>query len=206
MRKTNVYLILFLILSLYSCEEKYIIENESVYFKCNRGGGFEMSKELIAEADSKTFESLEYEDVNGTLGKDKESVFYNGQVVKSCDPKTFKYLGNYLFKDKNSLFFFGFYNTPDDWKIDGVNINKIKLFSYPWSTDGEYLIFGYQKLKLDDVKDFKPIDEQWGKTKSKIIYENKVLEMIDYNSFEVINYSTAKDKNHTYTYGDFKIE
>ena len=203
--KINVIYIFLFLVSLSSCEKKYIIKNDSVYLKgwSEANGGYER---LIANADPKTFEDLEFDDINGKLGKDGKRVFYDGEVVKDCDPKTFKYLGNYLFKDKNSLFFFGFYRDANDWKIDGVNVKQITLFSYPWSTDGQYLLFGYQKLKLDDVKDFQPIDEQWGKTKSKIIFESKVLKMVDYNSFKVINYSTAKDKNHTYTYGDFKIE
>ena len=197
------FLLLFTILILTSCEKKYIVKNNSVYFKgWNEGvGNYER---LIPDADAKSFANIELEDFNGKFGKDNYKVFFDGKTIKNCDPKTFEFLGNYLFKDKNAVYFFGFYSDSDDWRIDVVNPKKIKLFTYPWSTDGEYLLYGYKPLKLDDANDFQAIDENWGKTKTKIIYEDQILENVDYSTFKVINYSTAKDKNHTFEYGKIK--
>lgn len=197
------FILLFTILFLTSCDQKYIVKNNSVYLKgWNEGiGNYER---LISDADAKSFENIELEDFNGEFGKDNYKVFYDGKAIINCDPKTFEFLGNYLFKDKNALYFFGFYSDSNDWRIDIVDPKKIKLFTYPWSTDGEHLLYGYKPIKLDDANDFQAIDEKWGKTKTKIIYEDQILEKADYNTFEVINYSTAKDKNHTYEYGKAK--
>ena len=186
-----------------SCEKEYIIKNNSVYLKgWNEGSG--NYERLVKNADAKTFENLKFKGINGVFGKDKKTVFFDGEIVENCDPKSFTFIGNYLFKDKDALFFFGFYSSSNDWRIETLNPEKARIFEYPWSTDGVKLFYGYKPIKLENIIDFKAIDENWGKTKTKIIYENNVIEKADYETFEVLSYSLAKDKNHTYQYGKIK--
>jgi hypothetical protein len=193
----NKFLLFILIAILFtSCEKKYIIKNESVYLKgwSEANGGYER---LVPNADSKTFENMEFEDVNCTFGKDKYHVYMDGEIVKKCDPKTFEYIDNYFFRDKNAIYFFCFYNSTDDWRINSINPKKFKIIKDYWATDGEYLLNGYRTLKLDDLNSFVPLNENWGKTKTHIIYQTEIVKNVDYNSFEVIDLYSGKDKNHT---------
>jgi len=196
MMKKRLSIFLLSTILFVGCQDsRYLAEGNSIYLSIYRGGGFEMSKELIPEADAKTFENLEYENVNSILGKDKNHVYHENKIIDKCDPKTFEYLGNYFFRDKNSIYFFGFYNSPEDWLIDSINTKRFRIIKDYWATDGEYLLNGYRKLKLDDLNTFTPLNKNWGKTKTKIIYETKVLENVDYDSFEPIDLYSGKDKN-----------
>ena len=184
-----------LILSLFcSCKKEYIVKDDKVYLKgWNEGvGEYEY---IVRGADFKTFENLDYEDVNCTFGKDKFNVYMDGKIVPQSDPKTFKYIGDYFFRDKNAIYFFGFYSSEKDWRIDSIIPSKFKIIKYPWATDGNSLIWGSRTLHLKDLETFKPINENWGKTKNEIIREAKILKTVDYNSFEVIDEYNAKDKN-----------
>ena len=193
----------FLVMLLMSCEKEYIIKNNSVYLKgWNEGNG--NYERLVKNADAKTFENLKFKGINGVFGKDKKTVFFDGEIVENCDPKSFTFIGNYLFKDKDALFFFGFYSSSNDWRIETLNPEKARIFEYPWSTDGVKLLYGYKPVNLENIIDFKAIDKNWGKTKTKIIYENNVIKKADYETFEVLSYSLAKDKNHTYQYGKIR--
>ena len=190
---------MLLLIIITSCEKnRYVIEGNSVYLKIYRGGGFQMSKELIPQADYKTFENLDFEDVNSVLGKDKNHVYHEQDIVEKCDPQTFEYIGNYFFKDKKSIYFFGFYNSKNDWLVDSINSKKFRIIKDYWATDGQYLLNGYEKIKLDDLNSFTPLNENWGKTNQKIIYRTKILKNVDYDSFEVIDNYNGKDKYTTY--------
>lgn len=180
-----------------SCERKYIIKNNSVYLKgWNEGNG--SYERLVKDADAKTFKNLKFKNTNGVYGKDKENVFFDGIVVENCDPKTFEFIGNYLFKDRDALFFFGFFSSPKDWRIEISNLNKVRIFEYPWFTDDLNLYHGSKLVKIKNIVDFQVLNRNWSKTRTKIIYENSIVENVDYETFEVIDNYTAKDKNHTF--------
>ena len=72
----------------------------------------------------------------------------------------------------------------------------------PWAYDNEYLIWGANTLKLDDAKLFTPLNENWGKTKDKVIYTTKIVEGVHIQTFEVIDKYKAKDKYHNYENGE----
>ncbi|MBD3584021.1 DKNYY domain-containing protein [Flavobacterium selenitireducens] len=176
------------------CKEEYIVKGNQVYHKgWNEGvGNYER---LLDGADAKTFVNLKYSGVNAIFGKDKFHVYMDGKIVPYSDSKTFKYISDHFFKDKNSIYFFGFYSSEQDWKIDSIVPSQFKLIKYPWATDGKSLIWGYKTLEVDDLSSFKPLNENWAKTKDKVIFQAKVLNNVDYDSFEVIDDYNAQDKN-----------
>jgi hypothetical protein len=193
--------IIILSLFLFSCEQKYSIRDNQVYLKgWNKGSG--NYERLVEKADAKTFQKIE-NDENLTIGKDNKYVFFETEIIDNFDPKTLKYIGNYYFVDKDSAYFFGFYSSKNDCEIIGVNPNKLRIFkTYPWASDDKHIIYGHDIAEIKNINDFKVISENWGRTKTEILYKGKILNAVDINSFEIINDDKAKDKYHTYEYGE----
>lgn len=202
----NRYLFFFIIIACVfgSCRKGYKVENNKVYYEYwNEGSG--QNKTLLEKADANSFKKLEF-DCNSEFefGKDKNHLYIDGEIIRDIDPNTFKYIGNYVFRDKDSAYFFGFYNNINDCAIKGIDVNKIKLLKYPWSKSGNILIHGYDTLLLDDINDFTIIDEDWGKTKKYIINENKIVKGADPKTFKVINSYSGKDDSNEYEFGEIK--
>ncbi len=203
--RARQFLITILTISiLTSCRQGYKVENENVYYEYwNEGNG--QGKRLIKEADGGTFKKLKFDcDCDFDFGKDKSHLFIDGEPIRDIDPNTFKFIGNYVFADKDSAYFFGFYNNINDCAIKGIVLDKLQLIEYPWSKAGNILIHGYDTLTLNDIADFKPIDENWGKTKIVVINNNEILNGADPETFRVINSFSGKDKIHTYEFGKVK--
>jgi hypothetical protein len=201
MTKRQVILIALIISLFTSCRHGYKVENDEVYYEYwNEGSG--QGKRLIEQADAATFQTIEFDcDCSFTFGKDKNHLFIDGELIKGIDPNTFKYIGNYIFSDKERAYFFGFYNDLNDCEIKGVDPNRIELIEYPWAKADNILIHGQDTIYLDDITDFIPIDKDWGKTKRKIINENKILFGADIATFKVMSSFEAEDKNHKYQFG-----
>lgn len=201
-RLTFFFLIL---LVLTSCKRGYKVEGDKVYYEYWHSGlGFEQGKRLI-DADAKTFKSLNFDcDCSFEFGKDKNHLFINGDPIKNIDPNTFTFIGNYIFRDKDSAYFFGFYNDLNNCVIKGVNPNKIKLIKYPWAMADNLLINGQDTLFLEDINDFTPIDNDWGKTKKYIINRDKIVFGADLETFKILSPFEGKDKYFNFEFGLIK--
>lgn len=207
----QLIILVLTLLILTSCKRGYIIEDGKVYYEYwNEGNG--QGKRLVEQADAQTFQKMSLDcDWDFDFGKDKDHLFLNGELLKNIDPNTFKFIGNYIFRDKDSAYFMGAWPTKNlnDNIIKGVNPNRIKLIKYPWAKADNFLINGSDTVSLDDINDFTPIDEDWGKSKKYIIYRNKILYGADVETFKIISPFQGKDKNYNYEYGiinedDFK--
>ena len=204
MRTYRILILLLTIFILTSCRRGYKVEDEKVYYEYwNEGSG--QRKRHIEQADAKTFQKLEFDcDCSFDFGKDKNHLFIDGEPIRNIDPNTFKFIGNYVFADKDSAYFFGFYNNINNCAIKGIQLDKLQLIVYPWSKAGNVLIHGNDTLPIDDISSFKPIDEDWGKTTKYVINNNKILEGADPKTFKVINSYSGKDKNNEYEFGKIK--
>ncbi|MBB2147090.1 hypothetical protein GM921_16415 [Pedobacter sp. LMG 31464] len=189
---------------LISCKRGYKVENDKVYYEYwNEGSG--QGKRFIEQADATTFQQMKFDcDCNLDFGKDKNHLFIDGEPIRDIDPNAFKFIGNYIFVDKDSAYFFGFYNNINDCSIKGIELDKLKLFEYPWSRAGNILIHGNDTLTLNDIDDFNAIDEDWGKTKKHVINDNKIVDGADPATFKVINSYSGRDKNNVYEFGKIK--
>jgi len=201
--------ILLTLLVLTSCRRGYKVEDDKVYYEYwNEGSG--QNKRLIEQADARTFQKLSFDcDCDFEFGKDKDHLFIDGELIKNIDPNTFKFVGNYIFRDKDSAYFFGFYNNIQECVIKGVNPDKIKMIKYPWAKADNLLIHGRDTVTIDDIIDFVPIDDNWGKTKRHIINNNQILYGADVATFKNTSSFEGKDKNFNYEFGainedDFK--
>ncbi len=169
MTMKQVFFLVLTLSILTSCRKGYKIENNKVYYEYwNEGSG--QNQVQIENADAKTFKSINFDcDCDFEFGKDKNNLYIDGKTMKNIDPNTFKYVGNYIFRDKDSAYFFGFYSDINDCAIKKVNPDKIEIIKYPWAKADNFLIHGGDAIKVDDINEFKPIDENWGKTKKYII-------------------------------------
>ncbi|MBW7912579.1 MAG: DKNYY domain-containing protein [Taibaiella sp.] len=197
----QLIIILFTILILTSCRHGYKVEGDKVYYEYwNEGSG--QNKRIIELADAKTFQKLSLDcDCNFEFGMDKNHLFMDGELIKNIEPNTFEFIGNYIFRDKDAAYFFGFYNNLNDCAIKGVNPDKIELIKYPWAKSGNLLIHGKDTVFLDDIRDFVPLDDNWGKTKKYIINKNQIIYGADVTSFKIINSFQGKDRNYSFKYG-----
>ncbi|GAA3969585.1 hypothetical protein GCM10022246_22810 [Pedobacter ginsengiterrae] len=188
------------------CKHGYKVEKGKVFYEYwNEGIGIGQGKQLIEGADAKTFKELKFDcDCDFEFGGDKNKLYIDGKPIRDIDPNTFKFAGNYIFKDKDSVYFFGFYNDINNCAIKGINYSKLKLLTFPWSKADNILVHGYDTLKLEDIEHFVPIDKDWGKTKRYVINKNKILVNADPETFKVINSYSGKDKNHFYEFGKVK--
>ncbi|WP_367178982.1 DKNYY domain-containing protein [Flavobacterium sp.] len=204
MKENSILFLVLLFLLLTSCTRGYKVEGGKVYYEYwNEGSG--QGKLLIKEADAKTFEELNFDfEHNLEFGKDKNHLFIDGEVIKNIDPKTFRFIGHCIFRDKDSAYFFGFSNNINDYVIKGVNPNSIKLLKYPWAKADNILIYGSDTLNVNNVNDFIPIDEDWGKTKEHMINNTQILYDADLETFEIISSFEGKDKNYNYESGFIK--
>lgn len=205
----QVIILVLTILVLTSCRRGYKVENGKVFYEYwNEGSG--QGKRLIEQADAKTFQKLGLDcDCDFEFGKDKKHLFIDGELIKNIDPNTFKFIGNYIFRDKDSAYFFGFYNSLNDCVIKGVNPNKIKLIKYPWAKAGNLLIHGKDTVSIDNINEFIPLDDEWGKTKKHIVNNDQILYGADVETFIIYSSFEGKDKNYNYEFGfinedDFK--
>ncbi|ATP56345.1 hypothetical protein CPT03_07600 [Pedobacter ginsengisoli] len=209
MTTRQIIILVMTISILTSCRRGYKIEDDKVYYESwNEGSG--QNKRIIEQADAKTFKELTFDcDCDFEFGKDKNHLFIDGELIKNIDPNTFKFIGNYIFRDKDSAYFFGFYNSLNDCVIKGVNPNKIRLIKYPWAKADNFLIHGGATINIDDINEFAPIDDDWGKTKKYVINKNQILHGADVETFKITSTFQGKDKKFNYEFGiinedDFK--
>jgi len=177
------------------------VEGDRVYYEYwNEGSG--QNKRLIQQADAKTFQKLSIDGgCNFEFAKDKNHLFIDGEPIKNIDPNTFKSIGNCIFRDKRAAYFFGSYNELYDCAIKGVNPDSIELIKYPWARCGDLLIHGKDTVYLDDISEFTPLDNDWGKTKRHIINNNEILYGADVATFEILSSFQGKDKNYNFEFG-----
>ena len=213
MATRQIIIIILTISFLTGCRHGYKVENDKVYYEYwNEGSG--QGKRLIEQADAATFQTVKFDcDCSFAFGKDKNHLFIDGEMMRGIDPNTFKFIGNYVFADKDNAYFFGFYNdlnnNLNDYVIKGVNPNKIELIKYPWAKADNILIYENDTIYLDDIDDFIPIDEDWGKTKKYFINRNRIIYDADVKTFKILDSYRGKDKNYNYESGfiardDFK--
>jgi len=200
----KVLLTIFVLLISIGCRQGYKIDGDNVYYEYwNEAVG--QGKRLVT-ADANSFQKIKFDcSCSFDFGKDKKHLFIDGDSIKNIDPNTFRFIGNYMFADKDSAYFFGFYNNLNTCAVKGIDLKKLKLLKYPWSKAGNVLIHGSDTLTLKgDINQFVPIDEDWGKTRSMVINKSQILVGADPETFKVINSYSGKDKYHVYEFGKIK--
>jgi hypothetical protein len=174
----KILVLVFIISILSSCGEGYSVDGDKVYFTSYFNGGLIFpSSYQVDMVDANTFEELTIEeDSYYKIGKDKNHIFVNGVICRSIDPHTFKYIGNGFCRDKKAAFYLSpFSGDIDSCEIKGVDPNEIQIIKHSWAKAGNFLIYGTEVLYLEDIKDFKVIDQNFGRTKKYKIWGSSIV-------------------------------
>lgn len=149
----------------------YAKDEYNVYYVNECKGYAEYKK--IEDADPETFEVL----CGSIYAKDKNNVYLKGKIILNVDSKTFnsvKIFNNCkYFKDKNNVY--------------TENIEKIE------NADSETFEVLFYESNFSDIY-------YYAKDKNNVYCVQNKLENSDVETFVVLGYSHAKDKNNCYKY------
>ena len=191
-RKSLLKILILFILAGTIANAEYFKENGEVYYKMP----YLEIKSKVKGADAKTFENLGEDKMKviGYFGKDIKNVYFIGEKIKDVSPKGFEILDAKYVKDDKNLY------KLEDKLSSYFSSNEIKT----------------KKVSIDglDVKSFKALENNkdsyfdYYVDKSNVYIDKDNLEKItgaDRNSFEILGYSIARDKNNVYNEGE-KLE
>lgn len=188
-RKSLLKILILFILAETIANAEYFKENGEVYYKMP----YLEIKSKVKGADAKTFENLGEDKMKviGYFGKDIKNVYFIGEKIKDVSPKGFEILDAKYVKDDKNLY------KLEDKLSSYFSSNEIKT----------------KKVSIDglDVKSFKVLENNkdsyfdYYVDKSNVYIDKDNLEKItgaDRNSFEILGYSIARDKNNVYNKGE----
>ena len=195
-RKNLLKILVLFILAGTIANAEYFKENGEVYYEMP----YYEIKSKVKDVDIESFETLR--DDKGLIGdyyaKDNKNVYLYGKKLKDVLPEGFEIVKENYVKDSKNVY-----------KIEAEITDSI-----PISSDNK---INTKKISLDglDVKTFRALENSKDVTsidyfvdKNNIYYAYENLEKIqgaDKNSFEVLGYYIAKDKNNVY-YNGKKME
>ena len=195
-RKSLLKILILFILAGTIANAEYFKENGEVYYEMP----YYEIKSKVKDMDIESFETLR--DNKGLIGdyyaKDNKNVYLYGKKLKDVLPEGFEIVKENYVKDSKNVY-----------KIEAEITDSI-----PISSDNK---INTKKISLDglDVKTFRALENGIDVTsidyfvdKNNIYYAYENLEKIqgaDKNSFEVLGYYIAKDKNNVY-YNGKKME
>ena len=177
-------------------------------------GNVYYGNEILEGANPKTAELIGF-----SLLKDDKNVYYMGKKIENADIISFKVLNEYSAKDKNHVYIGN--SSIGLWKLDKIeNPETFEFLSDTINTDsfygkdrynvyyinriflscfGTYTWIGFKVEGIN--KDKVEVLNNWFiKDDKNIYFEGKILEGVDYNTFEVLPNGDGKDKNRSYEY------
>ena len=188
-RKNLLKILILFILAGTIANAEYFKENGEVYYKMP----YLEIKSKVKGADAKTLENVGEDnmEIAGYFGKDSKNVYFIGEKIKDVSPKGFEILDAKYVKDDKNLY------KLEDKLSSYFSSNEIKT----------------KKVSIDglDVKSFKVLENNkdsyfdYYVDKSNVYIDKDNLEKItgaDRNSFEILGYSIARDKNNVYNKGE----
>ena len=195
-RKNLLKILVLFILAGTIANAEYFKENGEVYYKMP----YYEIKSKVKDVDIESFEPLkeDRELIGDYYAKDNKYVYFYGKKLKDVLPEGFEIVKENYVKDSKNVY-----------KIEAEITDSI-----PISSDNK---INTKKISLDglDVKTFRALENSKDVTsidyfvdKNNIYYAYENLEKIqgaDKNSFEVLGYYIAKDKNNVY-YNGKKME
>ena len=188
-RKSLLKILILFILAGTIANAEYFKENGEVYYKMP----YYEIKSKVKGADAKTLENVGEDNMEmaGFFGKDSKNAYFIGKKIKDVSPKGFEILDAKYVKDDKNLYRF------ETDSLSYFSSNEIKT----------------KKVSIDglDVKSFKVLENNkdsyfdYYVDKSNVYIDKDNLEKItgaDRNSFEILGYSIARDKNNVYNKGE----
>ena len=183
MKKLSIAYLLISCIFILGCEglfQGYNKKDNKVYYKhlSETTGTGEI---LVDDADYKSFKKLK----DFRFGKDKNWVFFNGQILKGADSESFILLKEYTSfgfyqyaKDKNSVFVNG--NSlagADPTTFEPININ--------YSKDTKNIYFLGERF-TSNSQSFELIDQYYSMDKNDIYLNGVPLKVCSFKDFEFV--------------------
>ena len=150
----------------------------------------------------------------------KGNVYYGNEILEGANPKTAELIGFSLLKDDKNHVYIG-NSSIGLWKLDKIeNPETFEFLSDTINTDsfygkdkynvyyvnriflscfGTYTWIGFKVEGINKDK-VKVLNDWFIKDDKNIYFEGKILEGVDYNTFEVLPNGDGKDKNRSYEY------
>ena len=182
MKKIFLKIVLLLILANVGFGD--IAQNLGDYYSINKGKVY-YRDEKIENADIMSFKVL-----NEDYAKDKNHVYSGNEVIdpspllgKIKNPETFEFLPYGIRYD--ALY------GKDKYNVYYINNIMSNCF------DSYYFIYEVKGINKDKVE---VLDGWFIKDDKNIYFKGKILEGVDYNTFEVLPNGDGKDKNRSYEY------
>ncbi|MEL1241341.1 DKNYY domain-containing protein [Flavobacterium flavipallidum] len=189
--KTGIYILIIVLLS--SCKD-YTKKDGKVYLRYLNAARFGLQYAEIKKADYESFEVIEH-NLNINLAKDKNHVFVSTNIINNADPKTFKQIKKYYWKDKNHVFLLQFRAVDSEIKSADPK-TFIVIDDLLWAKDKNYVYYTYEKLHNVIPKNFVAIDKDWGKDNKFYYYHNLKIDSLDYNSAKIVSSYYIKDNKN----------
>ena len=214
-RKNLVKILVLFILAGSIVNAEYLKENGEIYYEMPY---FEV-KSKVKEADTKSFESFEGRNktvMDSYYGKDNKNVYLLGKKLKNVSPKEFEILNeDYIKDDKNiykvkleeALFFSSNEINTKKISVDGLDVKTFRTLendkeietNYFGDKNSVYYIYeNIDKIKEADRNSFKILDYYIAKDKNNVYYKGKKMENVDSESFKEFGSFIAKDKNRVF--------
>lgn len=187
----------------------FFINPKAFYDK--RDGKIYYGSKVLSYINTNEFKPIDY-----SVAVDCTRVYYNGNPVDFIDRKTFRNLDKGFYLDKNGLYYekTSLYSKNKLAPLEGT-FDKATFHSLGYQTslfaDKNHLyaldLFGDPPLKAVelpglDIATVESLHNNWLRDKSKIYFDDwgkiKPCPEIDANSFVVLDYTVAKDKNKVY--------
>ena len=150
----------------------------------------------------------------------KGNVYYGNEILEGANPKTAELIGFSLLKDDKNHVYIG-NSSIGLWKLDKIeNSETFEFLSDTINTDsfygkdkynvyyvnriflscfGTYTWIGFKVEGINRDK-VEVLNDWFIKDDKNIYFEGKILEGVDYNTFEVLPNGDGKDKNRSYEY------
>ena len=157
-----------------------IAKNLGDYYSIDKGKVYYKNK-ILEGANPKTAELIGF-----SLLKDDKNVYYMGEKIKDVkikNPETFEFLPNGIRYD----ILYG----KDKYNVYYINNIMSNCF------DSYYFIYEVKGINRDKVE---VLNKWFIKDDKNIYFKGKILEGVDYNTFELLPNGDGKDKNRSYEY------
>lgn len=155
--------------------------------------------------DVATLVGVEDPERGGLWMKDKNQVYWRGNIVEGANPATFMVMSSEYGRDGDKLYYTYKYiptGDPDTLKniVDDIG-------AYQKDKNNIYYIEGpFDEgpiIATADHATFRPINSYYAKDKVHVYYGNRIIEGADPETFvDLGEYGYSKDKNHVYLSGN----
>jgi len=138
-----------------------------------------------------------FEHVAGRYTKDNQHVFIDQRIVKDADPATFqKVHGEEILGRDKNDFYYG------DEPFHVLDAASFEMINDGWAKDSRaYYAYGYAHYirRADcDYMSMKILNGSWAKDKNRAYYQGIPIEGVDVNSFRVTGEFSAIDNHRAY--------